>query len=71
VIVVLGTGLLALTYDEGDRGPVAKSASYAWIVLTVYASLTLQSLEAMGFAYFTELAARAVLTVAMIDELFV
>ena len=71
VIVVLGTGLLALTYDEGDRGPVAKSSSYAWLVLTVYASLTLQAADSMGYSYFTELVARAILTVAMIDELFV
>lgn len=70
VLVVLSTSMIAWTYDEGLTAPELKASWYAWFTLIVYISLAMYPVARVGSTFFVELLVRAMLTVAMIDELF-
>jgi hypothetical protein len=66
---LLGVFMILLTYDETAPG-ILKSASYAWIVISTYISLSINPMRSVGQTFLTDLLLRAVLTTAMIIELF-
>lgn len=67
--VVLSLALLAFTYDETSV-MLLKSATYAWIVYTIYLFMGMGHNSGVEKMLLMELILRAVLSVAMIVELF-
>ena len=71
VLVVLSSALISWTYDEGAAAAELKSSWYAWFTLLVYISLAMHPVQSVGATFFIEMCVRGILTVAMIDELFI
>lgn len=70
LVAVVGGSLIALSYDSIAVN-VLDSATYAWCVACLYTSLALHPLRFAGQTLFVELLLRAILSVAMLKELFV
>ena len=70
IIALLTTCLLAQSFDEGDRGPTLKSAFYSWVGIAIYFSLSLHSVDSIGQALYTDVLIRAIVSAAMLNELF-
>lgn len=70
IISLLTTCLIIQTYDEGDRGPTLKSAFYSWVGIAIYFALAMHSIHSISQALYTDVLIRAVVTAAMLNELF-